>query len=217
VQEKKWKIKGIIFDLDGTIVDSREAYTEAVRKAFSAIGMEIDEKMAVEIPRRLEQGFLIDDLVGKENAEKFLDVYLKTYYAKTADKTRLFPNVRKTLEEISKKAKLALITMRYVPKNKVIEELKKFGIIKYFQTVITALSTKHPKPSPEVFIKCAEKLNVKTGECMIVGDSVVDVRAGKKAGMKTVAVLSGIFTKEELEREKPDLILDNINFLTRIL
>jgi phosphoglycolate phosphatase-like HAD superfamily hydrolase len=71
-----------------------------------------------------------------------------------------------------------------------------------------------PKPSPEALIKCAEHLDVKIRDCAVVGDSVIDIRAGKNAGARTVAVLSGIFSREELAREKPDLILQNVNELT---
>jgi phosphoglycolate phosphatase len=54
-------------------------------------------------------------------------------------------------------------------------------------------------------------------ECVVVGDSVADIKAGKNAGAKTVAVLSGIFSREELEREKPDLILESVNKLPDFL
>jgi phosphoglycolate phosphatase len=83
--------------------------------------------------------------------------------------------------------------------------------------VTTALDTRYPKPSPQAFIQCAEKLNVETGECLVVGDSVADVRAGKNAGAKTVAVLSGIFSRAELEEEKPDLILESVSKLPEFL
>jgi phosphoglycolate phosphatase-like HAD superfamily hydrolase len=56
-------------------------------------------------------------------------------------------------------------------------------------------------------------MDVEMCDCAIVGDSVADIRAGKNAGIKTVAVLSGIFSRRELERENPDLILENVNQL----
>ena len=58
---------------------------------------------------------------------------------------------------------------------------------------------------------------IETCECVVVGDSVADIKAGKAAGAITVAVLSGIFSREELEREKPDLILENVNKLPDFL
>jgi len=127
------------------------------------------------------------------------------------------PKISDTLKKLSEKAKLALTTMRYVPKEKVIAELEKFGLAKYFQYIITALDTHDPKPSPEALTKCARQLGVQTHECLVVGDSVADIRAGKNAGAKTVAVLSGIFSREELQREKPDLILENVKELPDFL
>jgi phosphoglycolate phosphatase-like HAD superfamily hydrolase len=79
--------------------------------------------------------------------------------------------------------------------------------------VVTAFDTHRPKPSPETLITCAKRMSIDTCACLVVGDSVADIRAGKAAGAKTVAVLSGIFSCEELENEKPDLILANVNKL----
>jgi phosphoglycolate phosphatase-like HAD superfamily hydrolase len=79
--------------------------------------------------------------------------------------------------------------------------------------LVTALDTKKPKPSPEALLKCVAGMDLNLDDCIIVGDSVNDIRAGKAAGVKTVAVLSGIFSLRELINEKPDLIMKNINFL----
>jgi len=209
----KLKVKGVFFDLDGTIVDSREAYLEAARTAFQALGKEpLDAKVALEIPRRLERKQPISDLV-KGGTGKFLDVYLSAYYSVTAEKTRPFLNVSTALENLSKKAKLALITMRAVPRHAVMAELEHFGIARYFTHVVTALDTSEPKPSPEALIRCVKALDVQICDCVIVGDSISDVRAGKAAGALTVAVLSGLFSREELAEERPDLILKDVTVL----
>lgn len=210
----KLKANGILIDLDGTLVDSKEAYYESLKKTTTAMGLEnFSTHIALEIPRRLEQGIPINDLIPKCDVKKFLDIYLKTYYNLTEYKTKPLPDVSKTLKELSTKAKLALVTMRYVSKDKVRKELENFGLAKYFQYIITALDTSSPKPSPEAFIKCTRQLGVKMEECIVVGDSIADIKAGKNSGAKTVAVLSGIFTREELERENPDLIIESINEL----
>jgi len=209
----KLKVKGVFFDLDGTIVDSREAYLEAARTAFQALGKEpLDAKVALEIPRRLERKQPISDLV-KGGTGKFLDVYLSAYYSVTAEKTRPFLNVSTALENLSKKAKLALITMRAVPRHAVMAELEHFGIARYFTYIVTALDTSEPKPSPEALIRCVKALDVQICDCVIVGDSISDVRAGKAAGALTVAVLSGLFSREELAEERPDLILKDVTVL----
>ena len=212
------KVKGILLDLDGTLVDSKAAYLEAAKTAFSALGCRtFDATLVKEIPKRLEQKLPIDDLLQGINADKFLTIYLKAYYRATATKTRLMPNITETLEKLSEKGRLALITMRHVPEKMVIQELENLGIAKNFAYVVTALDTRNPKPSPEAYAKCSEHLNIESCECAVVGDSVADIRAGKAAGAKTVAVLSGLFSREELEKEEPDLILESVEELPAFL
>ncbi len=210
---QKLKVKGILFDLDGTIVDSKDAYMEAARKAFAALGRRPAEvREALEIPKCLEQGRPIADLVGVD-VQAFLDVYLKTYYSVTKTLTRPIVNARATLDVLSRKAKLALITMRFVSRSSVVEELLHFGMAELFTYVITAMDAIEPKPSPKSLISAVKALDVDICDCVIVGDSVVDVRAGKSAGSMTVAVLSGLYTREELSTEKPDLIVKDITEL----
>ena len=203
----KFKAKAIFFDLDGTIVDSRGAYYEAARAAFRAVGQEPPEmKTALEIPRRLEQKRPLSDII-RVDTRKFLDVYLEAYYSVTETKTNLLPNVSTVLETLSARAKLALITMRAVPKESIMKELDHFGVANCFNYVVTALDTLKPKPSPEALAKCVEALDVQICDCVIVGDSINDVKAVKAAGAKTVAVLSGLFSREEVAAEHPDLII----------
>ncbi len=217
VSQKKAKVLGILFDLDGTIVDSRISYCEAAKVAFAALGKNLPPLGTIlEIPKRLERGLPIDDLVGY-NEKFFLEVYLKTYYSITKSKTKLIPNVKGTLASLSKNVKLALITMRFVPKSAVVDELREFGLASFFTYVVTALDTHKPKPSPEALIDTVRALDLKLCDCMMVGDSVTDVRAGKAAGIITVAVLSGLFSKEELSKEQPELILNNVTELPLFL
>jgi phosphoglycolate phosphatase len=114
---------------------------------------------------------------------------------------------------LSKKSKLALITMRHVPNQVIQKELDYFGIAQYFTHVVTGLDTSKPKPSPEALLRCREALDVDMCDCLIAGDSVSDVRAGKAAGAKTVALLSGLYGQQELELEQPDLVLPDVNAL----
>jgi HAD superfamily hydrolase (TIGR01509 family) len=213
----KLKPEGIFFDLVGTIVDSREAYYEAARIAFQTMGQEMPEKeLVLEIPRKLERKQSINDVI-KGESHKFLSVYLDAYYSITTEKTKLLPNVSTTLETLSTKAKLALVTMRAFPKENIMKELEAFEIAKYFTYVVTALDTHKPKPSPEALMKCVKALNVQISDCVIAGDSISDIRAGKAAGIKTVAVLSGLFSRRELAQENPDLIIKDVTVLPKFI
>lgn len=213
MNQKRWKTKGVFLDLDGTLVDSTEAYLEAARIAFHATGKEPPKtNVMLEIPRRIERHLTIDDITCGDT-KKFMQVYLKAYYSVTEEKTKLLPHVSETLQLLSEKAKLALITMRHCPSRIVQKELDYFGIAKYFTYVVTAIDTTKPKPSPEAIVQCVKALDVEMCECIIAGDSVNDIKAGKAAGARTVAVLSGLFQRDELIRENPDLVLPDVNTL----
>ncbi len=217
MNKNRLKAKGIFLDLDGTIVDSTQAYIEAARIAFRAIGQKPPQtRVAFEIPRRLEQGLQLNDLT-ECNTKKWMKLYFEAYYSVTEAKTKLFPNVSEALDALSQRAKLALITMRYVPSQVIQKELDYFGVSKYFTNIVTALDTYKPKPSPEALIQCVRALDVEMCDCIIAGDSVSDVRAGKAAGAQTVGLLSGLFAREELARECPDLILPDVTALPEFI
>lgn len=218
MQKSTLKVKAIIFDLDGTLVDSGEAYLEAAEIAFASTGQKKnDPRTVAEIPRRLEQDLPIDDLITGADVKRFKEIYLKAYYRATAEKTKPFPNVADTLEKLSSKVKLAVTTRRRIPQAEVKRELVKLGLAEHIQKIVTSQDTAKPKPSPEALIKCARYLRVKISDCAVVGDSIVDVKAGRNAQARTVAVLSGIFSREELEREKPDLVLQSVKELPEFL
>jgi len=217
-------VKALLLDLDGTLVDSTEALKEAGRAGFAAIRFSSfnDDKIAFEVARRLEQDLPIDDLftkfhVGREVEERFLPAYLNAYYAAVISKSKLFPHVKETLHTLSQRFPLALITLRYIVREQVIDELRHLGIKKYFNVVVTALDVEKPKPFPDALLVAAKKLKTPIGECAIVGDSIVDIQAGKAAGAKTTAVPTGLFSRAELEEQKPDLIIENFKALPKYL
>lgn len=213
----KLDIKGIFFDLDGTLLDTKEAYIESAKKAFKATGQHIPESsLALEIPKRLEQRLPFDDIV-KVDRQAFLDVFLNTFYTISQIKSKPIAGAIETLDMLSKKSKLSVITMRYAPKEVINAELEHFGLSKYFTHIITALDTHKPKPSPEALIKAVLVMGVQMRDCMIVGDSVIDIKAGEAAGAKTAAVLSGLYSHQELLKENPNYILNDLTELPEFI
>jgi len=213
----RFRVKALLLDLDGTLVDSREALKEAGRAGFAALGLSNvkDDKLASEVARRLEQDLVIDDLfskfhVGKDVEERFLPAYLDAYYSAVTFKSKPFPKTRETLQLLSASFPLALITLRYVVREKIIDELKHWGWNEFFRVVVTALDVKKPKPSPDALLVAAKRLRTPIEQCAVVGDSIVDIQAGKAAGAKTIAVLSGLFSRIELEAQKPDLVVKDV-------
>jgi len=220
----KLHVKALLLDLDGTLVDSKDALREAGRAGFTAVGLAgiNDDRIAFEVARRLEQDLPIDDLftrfnMDKEAEERFLPAYLNAYYSAVISKSKLFPKVVQTLDLLEQNFILALITLRYAVREQVIDQLHHLGIKKHFRVVVTALDVEKPKPFPDALLLAAKKLKVPISECAIVGDSIVDIQAGKAAGAKTIAVLTGLFSLRELKKEKPDKIITNMNVLPDLL
>jgi HAD superfamily hydrolase (TIGR01509 family) len=217
--QNKISAKALLIDLDGTLVNSTQALFEATAAGFIAIGATTyDERIGIEIARRMEQNLPVQDLFSPEQRKpqvikKFLRTYIDAYYVSTINKTTLIPNVYETLQTLSQTMPLALVTLRFIPKKQITKELAKLKLLPYFRTVITTMDVKKPKPHPEAIMKAAQQLGVPVHNCAIVGDSIIDIQAGKAANTKTIAVLTGLYTRQELENEKPDLIIPDINKL----
>ena len=216
---KKLKAKALLIDLDGTIVDSVEIFEAAAKAAFSAVEHKPSSgKLGLEIARCLQLNRSVDGIFKKNNVdgpvrEKFLSVFLQSFYSIAASGTKLFPHVEDTLRVLSREFPLALITRRHVSKAEVVKEVERLHVSSLFGAVVTSLEVSTPTPSPDVLLKAADKLHVPIDGCVVVSDSGVDIQAGKRAGAKTVAVLSGLFEREELMKESPDLIIDNVRRL----
>lgn len=221
--QQKLKAKALLIDLDGTIVDSLEAFAEAAEAALSAIGCtQSSDNVGLEIARCLQLNLPLDEFFDETDVdealrEKFLTFFLQSFYKIAPCKTKLFPNVDKTLHELSRNFLLALITRRRVSKKLVEKELQRLRLDSYFTTIVTSLEVKMPTPFPDAIIKAADKLQVPVHNCVVVSDSGVDIQAGKSAGAKTVAVLSGLFKEEELRKETPDLIIKDVTSLSEHL
>lgn len=220
---EKLRAKALLIDLDGTIADSAEIFEAAADAAFSALGEkprsnQVGWQLArcLQLDRSLEQIFEKYQ-VDKDSRKEFLDVFLESFYKFAASRTRLFPNVESTLQELSQSFSLALITRRHVPKTYLAEELERLQIKDLFKSIVTSLDVARPTPFPDALLKAAEELRVPIDSCVVVSDSGVDILAGKRAGAKTVAVLSGLFDERELREENPDLIVENVRLLPKHL
>jgi len=222
-KRKRLRVKTLLIDLDGTIVDITEPCIEAAKEATSALRLRnVDAKIGLEIAKRLQSNLSLGEVFAKfsikESVRKeFLQAFLNAWYNIAPVKTTRLPKIHVTLQKLSKHFQLALITRRNMPKEPIMRELERLGLNQFFKLIVTSQDVDEPKPSPQAFVKAATQLGVSIHDCAVVGDSIVDMQAGKSAGAKTIAVLSGLFTHEELKKQKPDLIIKNINLLPNLL
>jgi phosphoglycolate phosphatase-like HAD superfamily hydrolase len=95
--------------------------------------------------------------------------------------------------------------------------LDHFNLTRHFDVIVTALSAEHTKPYPDPIIYAAQKMGVAPEACLMIGDTTVDMRAGKSAGAQAVGVLCGFGEQEELTRKGADLILKSTAELMGVL
>jgi len=210
----------VIFDWDGTLADTREIIVHAFRKVLNKIGCKVSEEF---LERRIGIGarnIFKESLEAagisydEEMIENLLEEKTRIHLELTL-KIRFFDGALSLLESLKPKVKIALATMS---NRKVIDKtLKEKGIRGYFDYVLTADDVKKPKPDPEAFLKCAEAMKCRPEECVVVEDSIFGVIAARRAGMKCIAIPSGSYSRSDLEKYKPDLIVDSIREKEKIL
>lgn len=210
-------ISTVIFDLDGTLVDSLPDISGSVNFALEKTGM--PKKSLMEVRSFIGDGVvaLFQKMTGKtdENAiRSTVDIFESHYLEHCADQTILYPGAREILRDL-KDRKLALISNK--PYEMVIKILKTLSIFYYFRIILGGESTKERKPHPEPVLKTLETLQSSPQEALIVGDGTTDIEAGKSAGVLTCAATYGYRDRAELEKLEPDYIIDRLSDLKDIV
>ncbi len=207
----------IIFDLDGTLVDSAEDLAEALNYATLPLGHE--PVSAATIKTLVGEGVskLIDKVLYKnelemknEVAARFTDYYLHHI----TNHTRAYPHVPEILARMKDFKKAVISNKKEELSKKVLIDL---NLIKYFDLVMGSDSAAERKPSPLPLITAAERLGVTPERCFMVGDSQFDMVAGKRAGMKTCGVTYGFRGKKILAESGADYLVDSFDEIPDLL
>jgi len=207
-------LKAIIFDFDGTLAETKQNIVKAIQRGITDYGCNADDRF---IERRIGSGgrMLLKNIFDENNVnynddliEELID-RIELYRIEAIDQIRVFDGTIPLLKALYKKYKMALATLSR--RNIMKKLLQKKELIQYFDVVITANEVTHPKPNPEIFLKCARRLEVNPSHCVVIEDSIFGVEAAKSAGMQCIAVTTGSYSKEELAEKKPDLIISSIN------
>jgi phosphoglycolate phosphatase len=208
-------IKLVIFDLDGTLIDSRLDLVHSVNAALRHIHRpELPEEV---IASYVGDGapILIQRALGGEEVNealvrKGLEFFLSYYREHKLDHTTIYPGIQEALAAIQHSGngmprKMAILSNKPVnPSRAIVESL---GLGRYFSQIFGGNSFSTKKPEPEGALKLVSEAGVRPEEAAIVGDSHVDIRTGRNAGLWTVAVTYG-FAPHTLEEEVPDVMVD---------
>lgn len=214
-------VKAVIFDLDGTLLDTKEIFYDIINLGFSKLGF----------PGIAREALTEAAAQGEFNWDMVLPAGLR------ARREEVLPQVHAVIEEISPSlfrqrtkpiagvegvlkslhgagTRIGVVTSsrtRHVEMK--MHALEETSVAELFGAIVTADDVRVKKPSPEPLHECARRLGIAPAECVYVGDMRVDIKAGKSAGMATVGVLTGFDDYDHLERELPDLILESVALL----
>ncbi|MDH5461324.1 MAG: HAD family phosphatase, partial [Candidatus Bathyarchaeota archaeon] len=206
-------IRAVVFDWDGTLANTKKAVVESFQRILKEIGCMVTDEF---LERRIGTGTrkMLENALDKCNItfdNKMLEELARKkvgLQTELSASVTLFEGAITLLDALYGRVKIALATMSSRPViDKLLTEKK---IKKYFNTVVTADEISKPKPDPEIFLVAATKLNLPPQYCIVLEDSIFGVKAAKKAKMKCIAIPSGAYTKKELKKQKPDLLIDSL-------
>ena len=190
----------ILFDLDGTLIDSTEAILESFHFAYDFYNEKhpSDEEIKALIGHPLDVMFSRLG-IDEERVWDFVAVYKEHYRKISTQKTVLLPYAREAVELASSFAKLGIVTTKTGKYSQVLME--HFGLMEKFEVLIGREHVEHPKPHAEPILKALEYFeHFDKRDVWMIGDTELDLIAADAAGVNSIAVLSGYGTKKELER-----------------
>ncbi len=204
-----------IFDLDGTLIDSRADITASLNLMLARMHLRALEESRVAdfvgngVPKLVERA--LQEVAGRppdsDLLERGIALFRDEYGNHLLDRTRLCPGAHEALDGLPW-ACFAVATNK--PESFSRRILEGLGIGHRFKTILGGDSVQKRKPDPEALLKAMAFCNASPAETAMVGDSAIDIEAGKAAGVTTCGVLGGFRPRRELEAAGCDLVIESL-------
>ena len=209
-------LKLVIFDLDGTLVDAYLGVASSINYTLGQLHCaSIDDES---IKRAVGWGDrnLIATFVAQEDVDKALSIFRQHHARALKEGTIFLPGAKQLLKKLkTKKYALAIASNRPTRFTHII--LKHLRLQQTFDYVLCGDKVEHPKPAADILERILKKFSLMPDEALYVGDMVIDVDTGNRAGVRTVAVVTGSSTKEELSSCKPFKVIDRVSQIAEIV
>jgi len=203
------RIRALCFDVDGTLSDTDDLYAQKIARFLPRFlfrdPMRAARRLVMwsESPGNALLG--LADTLGIDDEMVAVINWISLHQKKSSKTFLLIPGVNEMLKRLYGKYPMAVVSAR--DEQGTMTFLNRFDLMKYFDVIVTGLSAEHTKPYPDPILLAAKKMNVTPEQCLMIGDTTVDIRAGKTAGTQTVGVLCGFGEEPELRKFGADLIL----------
>ncbi|MCB4791365.1 MAG: HAD-IA family hydrolase [Elusimicrobia bacterium] len=210
------RIKLIIFDLDGTLVNTKKDIARAIN--YSLVNVGLKEKDIETITSYIGEGlrntmFKALDLKHEELLDKAVGLFKSYYIEHPVDDAYVYPGVKEFLE----KATMTKAVISNKDRDLCVKTLELLNINGYFDVVVGGEDPNCRKPDPCPLLKVMKNLGVDSSSSMIVGDMESDIIAGKAAKIKTCAVTYGFGKIEDIRKAAPDYLIDSFSELNKFI
>lgn len=204
---EKVAIKAILFDMDGTLLDTREYIYRTFEYVFREYGLAHLSRKDLPALRGMSLEKSYQTLAPGHDVEPLRKAH-RAFQQNNMDLVRPFRNTLTTLTKLKTDGvKMAIVSTRA---QTALESLKHAGLMDLFDAVITGDDTENFKPHPEGIFKALERVGTAAAEAMMVGDTDVDILAGKNAKTMSVGATYGFTPRDILQTLNPDYLIDDI-------
>jgi len=217
-------IRAVIFDIDGTLVDTFEVYQKVFNQGIVQYG-------AIPVAQEVLREYLAQGLSLQQILQNILpgpideDTYatcrvdiLNRFKEAEIGEVKPFPGTEELFDHLKQRGiKIGIATGRMSSNEDEWTRFNRMGLGGYISAIVTSKEVQNRKPAPDVIIECARRLDVPAETCITIGDTIADILAARRAGSLAAAVTTGHEDEDILLRERPDIIFHSLSDLAAYL
>jgi HAD superfamily hydrolase (TIGR01509 family) len=207
---------GLLFDIDGTLMDTFDAILASMNEALDAFGVkaltsaELRPLIGMPVARQMD---LLRGMEGP-TVDQITDLYYVHFMERVERGLPLYPGVADTLSQLADHPISTMTTRRLQGARRMLEVS---GIASYFKAIVGGDEVSRPKPYPDLPLFSARALGIPPEQCVVIGDAPVDILAGRAARMATVAVTYGYGSATALREAKPHAMIGRFAELPNVV
>ena len=207
--------KAVILDFDGTMGDTQQLIVKTMQQTIDTLGLEkrTNEQCQAMIGLPLKQTFTDLIAMTDEMGDRCVEVYRRLFDENNhPDAVPMFPHVEETIRRLHEQG--FVLTIASSRSRKTLEEfLERMKLQTYITYIISATDIDNAKPAPDMVLRTMADLHLQPRDCVVVGDTWYDIRMAHGAGVDAVGVTYGNGTRQEMEAERAEYIIDDFGQL----